>query len=141
MTNQARPVSLSADGLAMPLTRLAQNLNNTTGIEIESIIDSDLHVPEPSIAVQLYRIAQEAMNNAVKHARAGHIRVDLKKDSGRLVLTVADDGIGIGPQQERQGHLGLHIMRYRADSVGAQLDIRRAEGGGTRVRCSVPLAE
>src|SRR5262249_154993 len=96
-------------------------------------------------AIHLYRIAQEAVANAVRHARCGAIEVTLlRDDSGALVLSVSDDGVGIAEGAEapapRHG-MGLHSMQYRAEAIGAWLSITARDGGGTLVRCVLPESD
>ena len=86
----------------------------------------------------MYRIVQEATNNAVKHARAKNIEIKLEDSDQRLVLSVRDDGVGLKPIEDRRGRLGLHIIRYRCDIIGGKLKIEPLAGGGTLVRCTLP---
>ena len=92
----------------------------------------------PEVAVALYRIAQEALNNVVKHAAAEQATVTLHGSAGDdrdgLELTVADDGCGFDVDDVRSGRLGLGIMAERAESIGARLEVRSAPGQGTVVR-------
>jgi signal transduction histidine kinase len=85
----------------------------------------------------LYRIAQEAVNNAVKHSGAQHIQIRLSSSETGLELLVHDDGKGIKESPGRAGGMGLHIMDYRARSIGGSLEIVGASGG-TTVSCRVP---
>jgi signal transduction histidine kinase len=88
----------------------------------------------------LYRIAQEALNNALKHARATNVRVTIRQDAGRLRLEVGDDGLGFDAAAVRDGGgLGLHNMAERAAGVGGRLTIAAAPGKGTHIRVEVPL--
>ena len=82
----------------------------------------------------LYWLAMEALNNALKYAQAGRVRVDLTGDAGRLVLEIADDGRGFDPEQVRAGGLGLESMRARAAKLGGELTIESSPGAGARVR-------
>jgi len=86
------------------------------------------------------RVAQEALQNAVRHSGAGHIAVRLARDDGRLVLEVADDGAGFDPADPelRSRRLGLTSMEERARRLGGRLEIRSAPGAGTRVRLESP---
>jgi PAS domain S-box-containing protein len=90
-------------------------------------------------ATHLYRIAQEAITNAVKHGKATRIDIKCAIAQGILELTVADDGIGIPPHAMEGDGLGLHIMSYRARAVGGDLSVVACPGGGTLVRCQTPL--
>jgi signal transduction histidine kinase len=84
----------------------------------------------------LYRIAQEAVNNAVKHGQAKNISIGLGAVEDEVTLTVKDDGIGFSDTSNASSGMGLHIMNYRAKMIGALLDIRRGAAGGTIVICS-----
>jgi signal transduction histidine kinase len=92
------------------------------------------------VHVALYRIAQEAMNNVVKHARAGQAELSLRSardpvTGGRAVeLEIRDDGRGFDAQDVPPDHLGLGIMRERAEAIGARLEVESGTGQGTRVR-------
>lgn len=88
-------------------------------------------------AINLYRIAQEAITNAVKHGRAHRVHLDCRVEGGMLKLAVEDDGVGVAGA-EGQG-MGMHIMRYRARALGGALSVSAGEKGGTVVRCSCPL--
>ena len=90
-------------------------------------------------ATHLYRIAQEAITNAVKHGNATHIDIKCAIADGLLELTVADNGTGIPPRATERGGLGLHIMSYRARAIGGDLSVVALAAGGTLVRCQAPL--
>lgn len=94
-------------------------------------------VTDANVATHLYRIAQEAITNAVRHGKAKHINIRLASTANELVLTIIDDGIGL-PENARDGNgLGLRIMAYRASMIGATFNIERASAlGGTRVTCT-----
>jgi signal transduction histidine kinase len=90
---------------------------------------------EPGRDDELLRIAQEAIHNSLRHARARHLGVSLRQEDGRLRLTVTDDGVGFDPAAAavRSTHLGLTSMEERAQRVGATLEIRSTPGIGTTV--------
>ena len=93
------------------------------------------------VRYEVYRIAREALVNAVRHARARSIEVELEFEKRRLRLVVRDDGIGIDPavlQAGREGHWGLSGMRERAQRIGARLDFWSAPQRGTEIELSVP---
>jgi signal transduction histidine kinase len=94
----------------------------------------------PEIEEHLYRLALEALNNALKHAGASRLAVGLAAAGGEFRLTVQDDGVGFDPDVARPGHMGLTTMRERAAAVGGRLAIDSAPGRGTRVEVTVPLA-
>jgi signal transduction histidine kinase len=91
-------------------------------------------------AIHLYRIAQEAVNNAIKHGKARQIRVSLRLQGKDLGLVVADDGVGFAGDGAARNGMGLRIMRYRAEAIGGQLIVESRRKRGTRVRCCVPHA-
>ena len=88
---------------------------------------------EPQVEEHLYRIVLEALNNAVKHARATHAVVHVARSDGRLVITVSDDGVGFDAASRSPGHLGLDTMRERAEAIGAELSVGAAGDKGTMV--------
>jgi len=93
---------------------------------------------DPASLIQLYRITQEAITNAVRHGRAKNIYVDLVEVEGRVILTVEDDGVGIDHANPSPPGLGVRTMRHRARMIGATLAIEPADGGGTIVTCKLP---
>jgi signal transduction histidine kinase len=84
----------------------------------------------------IYRIVQEALNNAIKHGRADTVVIMLRQEGAMCVLTVQDNGLGIGNMANQGQGIGLNIMQYRASMIGASLDVRNAEFGGTALTCS-----
>jgi signal transduction histidine kinase len=95
-------------------------------------------VRDDNTAIQLYRIVQEAVNNAVKHGQSQQITLALISDHNRIRLEVSDDGVGVGPDVDKALGSGLRIMRYRAGVIGGRFDIRQRTGGGTLVACVLP---
>ena len=133
------PVEVDAGGLMAALEQLVASTERRTGISCRFQCDGQVTVEDNDAATELYRIAQEAMSNAVKHARARHIELELaceKRD--RICLCVRDDGVGLPPDLSRTEGIGLRIMQHRADLIGATLKVRRAEGGGTEIMCTAP---
>ena len=97
-------------------------------------------VPSNAVATHLYRIAQEAITNAVKHGHARSVVVSLSRSRSRATLTVSDNGAGF-PRDVRAVHgMGLRIMQYRADTIGAILTIEGANRKGTKVLCQFKLS-
>jgi len=128
--------SVSDEGLASALTELAAEATAQHGVLCaHDIRMTDDQIPG-DVALQLYRIAHEAVNNAVKHGAPRNVSLALRADAGDVVMSVADDGIGIPEPGVRRNGMGLRIMRHRARTIGATLEIERA--GGTRVSCRVP---
>ena len=129
------PVHVHAQGLMIALEELAARVREQSGIACAFACDKPVLLDDGATATHLYRIAQEAVTNAVRHGNAQNITITLASEDTRIVLRVRDDGIGIRlPQGEGKG-LGLRIMHYRAGLIGAALDIASAERGGTVVTC------
>lgn len=123
-------------GLFQALRSLARKVTDEHGVRCEFHGDDSAKLA-PAMASQLYRIAQEAISNAVKHADAISIVASLVREDSSLSLTVRDDGRGIA--QEPQPGLGLNIMKYRAEILGGEFEILPGESGGTVVRCTVRI--
>jgi signal transduction histidine kinase len=97
----------------------------------------DVEMPDLDAAQHLYRIAQEAINNAVRHARAGQVRVELHGCGDSLLLLVQDDGIGLPDPVPSRG-MGLRTMKNRARLLDGELTIEPVPGGGVRIACRAP---
>jgi signal transduction histidine kinase len=131
------PTDLDADGLLSALRQLATMTQAMHPVRVEVQHDSSCTLRDHRIATNLYRIAQEAVTNSVKHANAQTITIRIQTNSGLTTLRVSDDGRGIedaGPDVEG---VGLRIMNYRARSIGATLTIAAQPHGGTMVTCVV----
>jgi signal transduction histidine kinase len=131
------PIGHGPDALHQGLTALAERTHalGRTACEFES--DGIVEVADATAANHLYRIAQEAVNNALKHARGQRIVVRLTRRPGWLVLEIEDDGVGLARASEGKG-AGLGLMRYRASLIGADLAVKSRRGGGVVVTCSWP---
>jgi signal transduction histidine kinase len=129
------PVHLDRDGFAGALEQLCVNSESLYGIPVKFKGQRSDRLHEPAAAVDLYRIAQEAIRNAASHSGATEIRLILTTDDRQLALTVEDDGQGIIAGADANGGMGLKIMRYRASIIGASLEIGASEQGGTAVSC------
>lgn len=134
------PQEMAGGGLLDALQRLAVITEETQSVTTTLHYDEPLMVSDEQ-ALHLYRIAQEAVGNAVRHATPSSILLKLVREGDLVVLTIEDDGSGIEEEMLRQGSagLGLHSMRYRAQLIGAVLQIERIARGGTRVVCVVEL--
>jgi signal transduction histidine kinase len=134
------PVDLDRDeGLDSALRQLTEATGELYGAHcsFESVGAEPFR--NPPVAIHLYRIAQEAMNNAIKHGRPQSVMVRLTRRGGEIRISVEDDGIGFDPISVRSGGMGLRIMRYRAKMISGRLEVRKREGGGTVVACSCAL--
>jgi PAS domain S-box-containing protein len=135
------PVEIDPEGLAAGLSELTAHVRKSSGVDCRLQTDRTVRVPSENVAIHLYRIAQEALHNALRHGEPHKIRMRLVQQGEDLILSVYDDGIGIGPLEKRQGGMGLPIMRYRAGILGGQLTIETPGKGGTLVTCRCPAAE
>jgi signal transduction histidine kinase len=135
LTRGLAPLGLTRGGLPDALRQLAAAQSRTAGIAVRFRSRGTRgHRFSDDTAMHLYRIAQEAMTNALKHARARVIDVELVVTQQQVRLTVADDGRGIRPERGTTG-LGLRTMKYRAGAIGGALTIERRGTCGTRVSC------
>ena len=133
------PLSHFHGGLLQALREYAKLQRDVYGVPLQLRVDAVASIDLPSeVQDHLYRIAQEAVINAAKHARADHITVVLTVQPSLVRIEIYDDGIGIAGDGGAAGGLGLRIMRFRATLIGAHFVIARANPGGTRIRCECP---
>jgi signal transduction histidine kinase len=135
---ELRPPDLARDGLCIALRKHVEVLRSLHDVPIDLRVD-DAVSAGPRRDAEVLRIAQEALHNALRHARATEVRVRLAAEDGRLALEVADDGAGFEPEDPalRSTRLGLTSMEERAERLGGRLTIRSAPGAGTTVRLEV----
>lgn len=133
------PVDRDAGGLESALEELASTTARLTGISCEFICPAPAPALDDLRAMHLFRIAQEAVGNALRHGRARAIVIALDPGEGEIALRVSDDGVGFDPARCVNRGLGLNIMRYRARMAGAQLDIYANSPAGSVVSCTVSL--
>ncbi len=129
------PVSLAGDGLVTALRELAEGTRRMTKVRCEFAGQAGLAVTDPIVANHLYRIAQEAANNALKHSRAKIIRISLSRQGDALQLTVSDNGRGLDKAAIKGGGIGLQMMKYRADLIHASVEVTSAPKKGTKITC------
>jgi signal transduction histidine kinase len=132
------PVCLEADGLMTALQELAGSIADVFGIQCSCNSEEPVFLHDHAIAIHLYRIAQEAITNAIKHGKAGQVRLRLAERDGHICLEIQDDGTGFPAAPQKNGGIGLHIMNYRARTIGAALEVQSAGRDGTLVTCSLP---
>lgn len=134
---ELRPESLEKEGLVGALAKQTAALRARHGIRVDDFVGAE---PEAPIAVKeaLFRIAQEALNNTAKHARASHVELRLKSLGEKLVAEIRDDGSGFDAAAQFPGHLGLQSMRERAIRLGGSVEIISSAGQGTLVRAMIP---
>jgi PAS domain S-box-containing protein len=134
MSRGLLPVQVQADGLMVALAGLAQRIQDTSGVACVFECAAPVLLQDNATATHLFRIAQEAVHNAIKHGQPRHIVLSLSHHD-RVALSIADDGVGIPPADKRAPGAGLRIMAYRARVIGADLRIDPAPNGGTLVQC------
>jgi PAS domain S-box-containing protein len=135
---ELRPESLAQEGLVAALEKQAAATRARHGIKVDLTLCEEPDVPL-DVKEAIYRIAQEAMHNTVKHAHASTITVDLSRTDEELNLAVIDNGAGFDSHASFPGHLGLVSMRERMARFGGHIAIESAPGEGTRISVSVPF--
>ena len=132
------PLTLEMDGLVAAIEELATRANRLFNINCRfDCPDNDLPVAEDA-AVHIYRIVQEAISNSVRHGKAKAVEICAQVERGNFAITVTDDGSGLSAKTVAEPGIGLRIMQYRANLIGAQLHVARAtERGGTIVSCTL----
>ncbi len=132
------PVTIEEEGLGAALQEMTADVEHRTNVRCLFLAGDGLpELAHTSVATHLYRIAQEAVENAAVHARPTQIVVRMYRSSDSLMLSVKDDGVGI-PAEPEPGGLGVHMMRYRARMIGGSLVIGPLPEGGSEVRCTMP---
>ena len=134
------PVPLADDGLMHALHELAEVTTRSSDIRCVFDCPQPVQVADGVLSNHLYRIAQEAVNNALKHATAKEIRLGLERRNGTLMIEVEDDGEGLPEASAGGGGIGLRVMRHRAKLIGGKFEIGSPPAGGTRIACSIPSA-
>lgn len=137
------PSILDDLGLSIALQRLVEDVGSRNHLEAHITCHDLPKTLSQDIATCLYRIAQESLNNVVRHAKASRVEVTLAQSSIGLLFTIADDGVGFPPDLPRteSGGLGLLSMKERVALVGGTLTIESAIGAGTKLQASIPLTE
>jgi PAS domain S-box-containing protein len=132
------PVVLDTNDIEAALEQLAENLRTLFSVSCELQCEPEIKIADGAVAVHLYRIAQEAASNAIKHGQAKNILLSLGSSNSRLILKVKDDGTGFpGKAPEGKG-MGLRVMHHRARMIGATISLRQSKAGGVTVTCSLP---
>ena len=134
------PVELQADGLMLALEELAANVSAMFRVECTFRYPAPVLIADNFAATHLFRIAQEATSNAVKHGPARRIKIDLARRGENLLLTVRDDGKGFDVAETKRNGMGLSTMKFRAQVIGGALAVERAPGGGIIVTCTAPAS-
>jgi signal transduction histidine kinase len=139
LTKSLFPIEVDPESLIAALRALALATEGLHKIRVRVDGAPPRDVRDGKVATELYRIAQEAVTNSVKHAQAKSIAIRLAGTAGVTQLQIVDDGVGI-PSPEPGDGAGLRIMRHRAASIGASLEVQRGRTGGTVVTCTLRMA-
>jgi len=132
------PLEIGAEDLVPALEVLMGNVMEQTGVSCRLSATEAIKIENEHAALQVYRIAQEAVTNAVRHGHPRHVLVTLAERNGEVMLRIRDDGTGIGMVDHQASGSGLRIMAYRARTIGGRLEIARDPDAGTVVTCVFP---
>ena len=132
-----QPVAATPEGLVSALTDHTANVESMYGIQCHFNCVEQIEIHDPNVATHLFRIAQESIANALKHAQCQRISVVFSRKGRALVLAISDDGISKIPEHSLSRGMGLRVMQFRANSIGAELSVERNLQGGTEVCCNV----
>jgi PAS domain S-box-containing protein len=132
------PVKKEANSAMVALQEMATNIGNMFRVQCVFTCEPPVLIEDNDAATHLYRIAQEAANNAIRHGKAKHIGITLAETGGLVTLTVKDDGKGIPQPLPTDRGIGIDIMNHRARMIGGTLDLGPAPDGGTVLTCSFP---
>jgi signal transduction histidine kinase len=139
LVHELRPPDLEKDGLLEALHQRLGAVEKRAGVEARLVADQVIELPAV-VEEGLYRIVQEALNNALKHATATAVTVHIHAQSGLVELEVIDNGQGFDPYAlDEQGGMGVVSMRERAEKLGGRLAIVSAPGEGTKVKVSIQV--
>lgn len=128
------PVDIYSGGLVIAVSRLVKDYEEIFNVSCHFLYDSYVE-SDNIVEVQLYYIIQESIINAIQHGKAENITIELLNEDNKLQLFIRDDGTGIIPDVEKTRSMGIRIMKYRAKTIGAVLNISNADGGGTVISC------
>jgi signal transduction histidine kinase len=131
------PVEMEADGLMLALEEYAATSSELFKVSCRFECDLPVLIHDPAIAGHLYRIAQEAVGNAIKHGKARNILIRLDASEESTVLSIKDDGVGLPDPLPKKRGMGLRIMAHRSAMIGGKFNVRRAETGGALVTCEL----
>jgi two-component system CheB/CheR fusion protein len=133
------PVDIDTEGLMNSLEKLIEEIRLQTNLDIQLKILDRIHIADNTTAMHLYRIVQEALNNAIKHAEANQISVEVGIEGTRGYFLISDDGKGMQTSIRDSSGLGLRIMKHRCGLIDAELEIESSPEDGTRIKCYFPI--
>jgi signal transduction histidine kinase len=135
---ELRPSILEAEGLVAALQNRLESVEKRSGLETLLEVEGEDGLLSPDVEEELYRIAQEALNNALKHAQANQVMIGLYQRPDSVLLEISDNGQGFDPVTvHEQGGFGLRSMKERVSQMDGRLEIQSQPGAGTRVRVEV----
>lgn len=141
LAHRLSPLQMSGMDVSSALSRLAEQTQRSAGLTCSYREQGNVGTVNPQAAAHLYRIAQEALRNAIRHARASQVILELQGEPDAIHLRIFDNGVGIGETGDQEtGGMGMRTMAFRASLIGAQLALRRRDTGGTLVECKLPCA-
>jgi signal transduction histidine kinase len=132
------PVTIESEGLTSALNELATNTEKIFHVRCHCDCNESVEIHDHAAATHLFRIAQEAVSNGIKHGKAGRIVISLHKVRSLVILKVSDDGKGFPSRAKKSKGMGLRIMQSRAGMIGGTIAIERNGGGGINVTCAMP---
>lgn len=132
------PVDMEAEGLMAAFNELASTIGKNSRIQCTFSCETPVLIEDTTRATHLYRIAQEAVSNAVRHGKPKSIFISLSNQGNRVTLSVEDDGTGLPEAWQNSTGLGTRIMAHRAAMMGTTISIEPNPTGGTLVECSLP---
>ena len=130
--------SIPPERLVPELEELAGAMSQSSGVPCRFVAQGDCDAADEQTASHLFLIAQEAVRNALRHARPSSLEIALTAGAGQLTLIVSDDGAGLPSRRPGRG-MGLRIMAHRAKLIGGEFTVDPGEGGGTSIHCRVPM--
>jgi signal transduction histidine kinase len=135
------PVQMDAEGLPAAMEELVATTNRLRQVTVVLEIHGDVKVTDPQIGMHLYRIAQQALNNALTHAEASRVAIRLSQEDTRLIMSIIDNGCGFTHGEVPSRGMGLRTMHYRARLIGAELVMESLPSAGTEVRCTLTFPD
>jgi signal transduction histidine kinase len=141
LAKELHPIDLDRNGLIPAIEELAENTEKLFNISCVTKCEKNISISNITVTINLYRIAQEAITNAVKHGKARNIKIELATGNSHLKLVVENDGISFSTERSNGKGMGLRVMQYRAESINGSLDIRKGANGGTIITCILPKKE
>lgn len=128
-------VDLKGNGIVLAIEELAVRVEQFTSVKCQVVSKLTIPILDETVAMHIYRICQEALNNAIKHSDADLVTINLYQEEDQLIVSIEDNGIGLS--DIKNGGMGLRIMAFRAQMINASLTVRERQEGGTRVLCSL----